>query len=111
MTTSKRTTATKELNVSIIHEVAAKAAKDLHNYASDFDCTLINLKALKACVAEVLREVDAELTRYEADNKCMCSGVVQYTMQQGIKGRSGNAYAQSVYRTARQLADIAGIEL
>ena len=97
--------------MSIIHEVAAKAAKDLYNYASDYDCTLINLKALKACVAEVLREVDAVLSRYEEDNKCMVSGVIQYTIQQGIKGRSGNAYAQSCYSTARQLADIAGIEL
>ena len=97
--------------MSIIHEVAAKAAKDLYNYASDFDCTLINLKSLKACVAEVLREVDAVLSRYEQDNTCMVSGVIQFTIQQGIKGRSGNAYAQSVYSTARQLADIAGIEL
>ena len=97
--------------MSIIHEVAAKAAKDLHHYASDFDCTLINLKSLKACTAEVLREVDAVLSRYEADNKCLCSGVIQFTIQQGIKGRSGNDYAQSCYRTARQLADIAGIEL
>ena len=97
--------------MSIIHEVAAKAAKDLHNYASDFDCTLINLKALKACVAEVMREVDATLGRYEEDNKCLCSGAIQYTIQQGIKGRSGNEYAQSCYRTARQLAEIAGIEL
>ena len=97
--------------MSIIHEVAAKAAKDLHNYASDYDCTLINLKSLKACVSEVLREVDATLARYETDNNCLCSGVVQLTIQQGIKGRSGNAYVQSVYHTARQLADIAGIEL
>ena len=97
--------------MSIIQEVAAKAAKDLHNYASDYDCVLINLKGLKACVAEVLREVDAQLSRYEAANNCLCSGVIQYTMQQGIKGRSGNDYAQSCYRTARQLADIAGIEL
>ena len=100
--------------MAIIHEVAAKAAKDLHNYASDFDCTLINLKALKACVAEVLREVDATLGRYEEDNKCLCSGAIQYIqyiIQRDIKGRSGNEYAQSVYRTARQLADIAGIAL
>ena len=97
--------------MSIVREVAAKAAKDLHHYASDFDCTLINLKSLKACVAEVLREVDAVLSRYEQDNTCMVSGVIQFTIQQGIKGRSGNAYAQSVYSTARQLADIAGIEL
>ena len=97
--------------MSIIHEVAAKAAKDLHHYASDYDCTLINLKSLKACTAEVLREVDAVLSRYEQDNTCMVSGVIQFTIQQGIKGRSGNAYAQSVYSTARQLADIAGIEL
>ena len=97
--------------MSIIHEVAAKAAKDLYNYASDYDCALINLKSLKACVAEVLREVDAVLSRYEQDNTCMVSGIVQYTIQQGIKGRSGNDYAQSCYRTARQLADIAGIEL
>lgn len=97
--------------MSIIHDVAAKAAKDLHAYASDYDCTLINLKSLKACVAEVLREVNAVLSRYEEDNHCMVSGVVQYVMQQGIKGRSGNDYAQSCYRTARELADIAGIEL
>ena len=97
--------------MSIIHEVAAKAAKDLHKYASDYDCTLINLKSLNACVAEVLREVDAVLSQYEEDNKCMVSGAVQYTMQQGIKGRSGNDYAQSCYHTARQLADLAGIEL
>ena len=97
--------------MSIIREVAAKAAKDLHHYASNYDCTLINLKSLKACVAEVLREVDAVLARYETDNKCVCSGVIQYTIQQGIKGRSGNDYAQSCFRTARQLADIAGIEL
>ena len=97
--------------MSIIHEVAAKAAKDLYNYASDYDCTLINLKSLKACVAEVLREVDAALSQYEEHNGCMCSGVIQYTIQQGIKGRSGNDYAQSCYHTARQLADIAGIEL
>ena len=97
--------------MSIIHEVAAKAAKDLYNYASDYDCTLINLKALKACVAEVLRGVDSTLARYEEANKCLCSGAIQYTIQQGIKGRSGNEYAQSCYRTARQLAEIAGIEL
>ena len=97
--------------MSIIQEVATKAAKDLYNYASDYDCTLINLKSLKACVAEVLREVDAVLSRYEQDNTCMVSGVIQCTIQQGIKGRSGNDYAQSCYHTARQLADIAGIEL
>ena len=97
--------------MSIIHEVAAKAANDLYKYAVEFDCTFINLKSLKACVAEVLREVDYELSSYEARNNCVSSGVIQYTMQQGIKGRSGNDYAQSCYRTARQLADIAGIEL
>ena len=97
--------------MSIIHEVAAKAAKDVYNYASDYDCALINLKSLKACVAEVLREVEYELSSYEAQNACLCSGVIQFTIQQGIKGRSGNDYAQSCYRTARQLADIAGIEL
>ena len=97
--------------MSIIQEVAAKAAKDLHNYARDFDCTLINLKSLKACVAEVLWEVDNTLARYEEDNKCLCSGAIQYTIQQGIKGRKGSDYVQSCYQTARQLADIAGIEL
>ena len=97
--------------MSIIQEVAAKAAEDLYKCALDYDCALINLKSLKACVAEVLREVDAVISRYEQDNACMVSGVIQYTMQQGIKGRSGNDYAQSCYRTARQLADLAGIEL
>ena len=97
--------------MTIIHEVAAKAAKDLHHYASDYDCTLINLKSLKACVAEVLREVDAVLSQYEEHNVCMCRDVIQFTIQQGIKGRSGNDYAQSCYRTARQLVDLAGIEL
>lgn len=97
--------------MSIIHDVAAKAAKDLYSYASQCDCKRITLKSLKACVAEVLREVDFELSSYEARNACMCSGVVQYIMQQGIKGRSGNDYVQSCYRTARELADLASIEL
>ena len=97
--------------MSIIHEVAEKAAKDLYKYASDYDCTLINLKALRACVAEVLHEVDFELSGYEELNICLCSSVIQYTIKQGIKGRSGNDYAQSCYRTAIQLADLAGIEL
>ena len=97
--------------MSIIHEVAAKAAKDLYKYALDYDCALINLKSLKFRVTEVLREVDAVLSRYEHDNHCMVSGIVQYTIQQGIKGRSGNDYAQSCYRTARLLLGVAGIEL
>ena len=97
--------------MSIIQEVATKAAYDLYKYALDYDCALINLKSLRFCIAEVLREVDATLGRYEADNNCLCSGAIQYTIQQGIKGRSGNEYAQSCYRTARQLAEIAGIEL
>ena len=95
----------------ITHDVAAKAAKDLYKYTLDYDCALINLKSLKALVVEVLREADAVLSRYEHDNNCIVSGVVQYTIQQGIKGRSGNAYAQSCYRTARLLLGIAGIEL
>ena len=97
--------------MSIVHEVAAKAAKDLYNYASDYDCALINLKSLKACVYEVLREVDAVLSKYEHDNNCIVSCVVQYTMRQGIKGCSGNDYVQSCYRTTRMLLGIAGIEL
>ena len=97
--------------MSIIHEVAAKAAKDLHKYASDYDCTLIKLKGLRACVEEVLREVDAVLSRYEQDNNCMVSGVVQFIILQGIKGRMGSSYVQSCYSTAGQLADLAGIEL
>ena len=64
--------------MSIIHDVAAKAAKDLHAYASDYDCTLMNLKSLKACVAEVLREVNYELSSYEVR-------YIQYVIQQGIK--------------------------
>ena len=95
----------------ITHDVAAKAAKDLYKYALDYDCELINLKSLKYCVAKVLREADAALSQYEQDNKCLCSGVVQYTMQQGIKGRSGKDYVQSCYHTARMLLGIAGIEL
>lgn len=97
--------------MSIIHDVAAKAAKDLHKYALDYDWALINLKSLKASVAEVLREADAVLSRYEQDNNCIVSGVVQYTIQQGIKGRRGNDYAQSCHRTARLLLGVAGIEL
>ena len=97
--------------MSIIYDVAAKAAKDLHKHASDYDCTLINLKSLRACVAEVLREVNYELASYEELNICLCSGVLQHTIQQGIKGRSGNDYAQACYLTAIQLADLAGIEL
>ena len=100
--------------MAIIREVAAKAAYDLYKYALDYDCALINLKSLRFCIAGVLREVDATLGRYEEDNNCLCSGAIQYIqyiIQRDIKGRSGNAYAQSCYRTARQLADIAGIEL
>lgn len=90
--------------MSIIHGVAARAARSLYFYATKYDCSLINRKSLKAHVAEVMHWVNYELSSYEAQ-------YIQYVIQQGIKGRSGNDYAQSCYHAARELADIAGIEL
>ena len=97
--------------MSIIRGVSARAARSLYFYTAKYDCSLINHKSLKAHVAEVMHWVNATLSRYEEGNKCLCSGIVQYTIQQGIKGRKGSEYAQSCYQTARQLADLAGIEL